>query len=276
MALQKRSTPKSLFGALAILMCGFGFPAAAKDGPTEVDAEIVFAVDISYSMDSEEQFLQRNGYAEAFTSEQFLNVLKSGLHGKIAVSYIQWASYRDQDVLLPWTVIDGPATAAAAADKLRRAPYRRAQRTSVAGAIDASMRLFNNNGFNGLRRIIDVSGDGPNNDGPPVENARDAAVRAGVTINGLPLVGIRPFLGYADIPNLDVYYEDCVIGGEGAFMVVIHDRKAFVDATRTKLVQEIAMPRIGPTPNNVIPAQQRQPRIDCMIGETMWNRRWGR
>ena len=78
-----------------------------------------------------------------------------------------------------------------------------------------------------------------------------------------------------NIPNLDIYYEDCVIGGDGAFMVVIHDRKAFVDATRTKLVQEIAMPRIGPKPLGVIPAQSRTPRINCMIGEAMWNRRWG-
>ena len=259
----------------AFVALGAVAPASAKDGPVEVDAEVVFAVDISYSMDTEEQFLQRNGYAEALTSQQFLNVLKSGLHGKIAISYLQWASYRDQDLLLPWTLIDGPESAAAAAEKLRKAPYRRAQRTSVSGAIDSSMRLFPNNGFNGLRRIIDVSGDGPNNDGRPVEAARDDAIKAGVTIHGLPLVGIRPFLGYADVANLDIYYEDCVIGGDGAFMVVIHDRKAFVDATRTKLVQEIAMPIIGPGKDGVTRAQQREPRINCMIGEAMWTRRWG-
>jgi hypothetical protein len=226
-------------------------------------------------MDTEEQVLQRNGYAEAITSEQFINALKSGVTGKIAVAYLQWASYRDFDVLVPWTLIDGPETATAFADKLRKAPYRRAQRTSVSGAIDNSMRQFANNGFDGLRRIIDVSGDGPNNDGRPVEMAREEALAQGVTINGLPLVGIRPFLGYADIPNLDIYYEDCVVGGDGAFMIAIRDRKAFVDATRIKLVQEIAAPRIGLPPSGVVPAQGRETRINCMIGESLWNRRWG-
>ncbi|NDA47320.1 MAG: DUF1194 domain-containing protein, partial [Alphaproteobacteria bacterium] len=233
----------ALFLAFTLLLWGYQ-PGHARGGAVQVDAELVFAVDVSYSMDQAEQVLQRNGYAEALVSEQFLQALKGGLYGKIAIAYLQWASYRDQDVILPWTLIDGPESAAAAAAKLRRAPYRRAQRTSVSGAIDSSMYLFENNGYDGLRRIIDVSGDGPNNDGRPVEAARDAAVAAGVTINGLPLVGIRPYLGYADIPDLDLYYQDCVIGGDGAFMIAIHDRKAFVDATRTKLVQEIAAPLI--------------------------------
>jgi hypothetical protein len=250
-------------------------PVLAKDGPTQVDVELVFAVDISYSMDREEQVLQRNGYAEAISSEQFVNAVKSGVNGRIAVTYLQWASYRDFDVLLPWTVIDGPESAAAVADRLRGAPYRRAQRTSISGAIDNSMRQFADNGFNGLRRVIDVSGDGPNNDGRPVEQAREEALKQGVTINGLPLVGIRPYRGYADIPNLDIYYEDCVIGGDGAFMVSIRDRKNFIEATRIKLVQEIAAPQMAPGPGAIVPAQQRETRVNCMIGESMWNRRWG-
>ena len=253
---------------------GLSQPAIARGGAAQVDAELVFAVDISYSMDQAEQVLQRNGYAEALVSEQFLQALKGGLYGKIAITYLQWASYRDQDVILPWTLIEGPESAAAAAAKLRRAPYRRAQRTSVSGAIDSAMYLFENNGYDGLRRIIDVSGDGPNNDGRPVEAARDAAVAAGVTINGLPLVGIRPYFGYADIAELDLSYQDCVIGGDGAFMIAIHDRKAFVDATRTKLVQEIAAPRIRPQPSDILPAQALSPKTNCMIGELMWNRRW--
>ncbi len=265
-----------VFGLLFVLGLFPGGPqqAQARGGGIQVDAELVFAVDISYSMDQAEQVLQRNGYAEALTSEQFLQALKGGLHGKIAITYLQWASYRDQDVLLPWMIIDGPDTAAVAAAKLRKAPYRRAQRTSVSGAIDSSMYLFENNGYDGLRRIIDVSGDGPNNDGRPVEAARDAAIAAGVTINGLPLVGIRPYLGYADIPDLDLYYQDCVIGGDGAFMIAIHDRKAFVEATRTKLVQEIAAPLIRPQSSDIIPAQTRPQKTNCMIGEILWNRRW--
>jgi hypothetical protein len=128
----------ALFLALTLLLWG-DQPAIARGGAVQVDAELVFAVDVSYSMDQAEQVLQRNGYAEALVSEQFLQALKGGLYGKIAIAYLQWASYRDQDVILPWTLIDGPESAAAAAAKLRRAPYRRAQRTSVSGAIDSSM-----------------------------------------------------------------------------------------------------------------------------------------
>ena len=266
----------TLASASALAMWLLGAPAApAKDGPVQVDAEIVFAVDVSFSMDHEEQVLQRRGYADALTSEAFITALKSGVHGKIAISYLQWASYRDVDLLMPWTVIDGPESAVEFADKLMGAPFRRAQRTSISGAIDASARLFANNGFNGLRQVIDVSGDGANNDGRPVQMARDEAVKKGITINGLPLVGIRPSWNYADIPNLDLYYQDCVIGGEGAFMVAIRDRKGFTDATRTKLIQEIAAPSIPPINFNVVPAQEREPRVNCMIGEAMWNRRWG-
>ena len=142
---------------------GWAGAAAAKDGAIEVDVELVLAVDISYSMDPEEQRLQREGYAQALTSPQFQEALRSGAYGKIAIVYLQWAAARDQDVLLPWTVIDGPASARAFAERLLEAPYRRAQRTSISGALETSLALFEGNGFNGMRRVIDVSGDGTNN-----------------------------------------------------------------------------------------------------------------
>ena len=214
--------------------------ATARGGPTQVDAELVLAVDVSYSMDQDEQKLQRAGYATALTSPDFLTALKSGPYGKVAVVYVEWASTRDQKVLVDWTLVDGPESAAALAGKLAAAPYRRASRTSVSGAIDASLALFENNGFDGFRRVIDVSGDGPNNDGRLVTAARDEAVAQGVTINGLPLL-IRPVrAAYMDIEDLDIYYRDCVIGGPGSFMIPVRDGTAFVDATRTKLVMEIA------------------------------------
>jgi hypothetical protein len=260
--------------ALASLALFATLPAQARDGATEVDVELVFAVDISYSMDTEEQKLQRNGYVEALRSEQFLNALKSGATGRIAVAYMQWASEYDQDTLVEWTMIDGPDSASAFAEKLAKAPYRRAQRTSISGAIDAAARLFENNGFNSMRQVIDVSGDGPNNSGRPVTAARDEALAQGVTINGLPLVSIRPYISPADIQELDIYYEDCVIGGFDAFMVPIRDSRSFVDATRTKLVREIAM---APAPSQplVTRAAGREPRISCMIGESLWRNRWG-
>ena len=263
------------FGAATVLAAILALgPAHARDKGIEVDAELVFGVDISYSMDRVEQQLQRDGYVKALTSPDFLNALKSNAIGKVAIAYMQWASYQDQDLLLDWTVISSPESARAAADKLANAPYRRARRTSISGAIDAANRLFDDNGFKGARQIIDISGDGPNNDGRPVTQARADALARGVTINGLPLVGIRDYLGPADIKDLDIYYEDCVIGGPDAFMISIRNANNFVDATRNKLVREIARAPARKNPL-VQRAQAREPRISCMIGENLWRNRWG-
>ena len=271
-------TPRRLIHALAVgigLVIGMS-QAMARGSGLAVDVELVFAVDISYSMDRVEQQLQREGYVQALLSPDFHAALKSNLYGKIAIAYMQWASYTDQDVLLDWTVIDSPESAVAAAEKLRHAPYRRAQRTSISGAIDASMKLFQDNGFNGTRQVLDVSGDGPNNNGRVVTQARDEALETGVTINGLPLVGIREWLSPADIKELDIYYEDCVIGGPESFMIPITSAKNFVDATRTKLIREIAslpVPMIEALPIRKV--QAKQPRISCTIGESLWRGRWG-
>ena len=267
---------------LAVALAG---PAMARDSGVEVDAEIVLAVDISYSMDRNEQVLQREGYIKALTSPEFLNALKANALGKVAVAYLQWASYTDQDVLINWTIIDGPQSAQAFADKLQDAPYRRAQRTSISGAIDASMKLFENNGMKGARQVIDVSGDGPNNNGRIVTHARDEALEKGVTINGLPLVGIREWFSPADIKELDIYYEDCVIGGPEAFSITVRDTRSFVDATRGKMIREIAaLPARGidgmmKHASGKVARRQRvdavEPRISCTIGESLWRGRWG-
>lgn len=258
-----------------LLMCLLPAPGLARGGSTEVDAEVVLAVDISYSMDTEEQRLQRNGYVEALRSEQFLSALKSGPTGRVAIAYMQWAAEYDQETLIGWTLVDSPASASALADKLATAPYRRAQRTSISGAIDGAAKLFEGNGFDSARQVIDVSGDGPNNSGRPANEARDEALASGITINGLPLVGIRPYISPADIKELDLYYEDCVIGGFDAFMVPIRDLRSFVDATRTKLVREIASLPQPPERPLVTRIATRTPRISCLIGEILWRNRWG-
>jgi hypothetical protein len=224
-----------------------------------VDAELVIAVDVSNSMDPEEQALQREGYITGLTSREFLSALRSGINGRIAVTYFEWAGPYDQKIVMPWRLIDGPDTAAAAAKEIGAAPYRRAPRTSIYGALQFAKPLFDNSGYHGLRRIIDVSGDGTNNIGPPVTLMRDEVLGFGITINGLPIMLSRPYGSGTDIANLDVYYEDCVIGGPGAFVIAIHERDQFKDATRTKLVLEIA----GPLPQ-VIPVQAtRRPRVYC-------------
>jgi len=244
-------------------------PAAAA---TNVDVELVIAVDVSYSMDPDEQALQREGYITGLTSPEFLNALHQGMHGKIAVTYFEWAGATDQKIVVPWRLIDSPAAATAFTDEIAAAPYRRAFRTSISGALHFAIPLFEGSGFHGLRRVIDVSGDGVNNQGTPVTIVRDEALERGITINGLPILLKRPSAATMDIENLDVYYEDCVIGGPGAFVIPIKERDQFREATRTKLVLEIAGRETAP---RVIPAAADKPRISCTIGERMWQERWG-
>jgi hypothetical protein len=246
---------------------------SAKDGDPTVDVELVLAVDVSYSMDMDELALQRGGYAHAIVSKEFLLALKNGPHGRIAVTYFEWAASTDQKIIIPWRVIDGPETADAVANEISKAPIRRASRTSISGAINFAMPLFDENPHRGLRRVIDISGDGPNNNGAPVVIARDAALEKGIVINGLPIMVKEPSYSTMDIDNLDLYYEDCVIGGPGAFVVTIKDREKFKEAIRTKLLLEVA----GRTPERpVIPAAGRETRVNCMIGEKIWQDRWGR
>ena len=237
-----------------------------------VDTELVLAVDVSYSMDPEEQALQREGYITGITSREFMQALRGGMHGKVAVSYFEWAGPYDQKIVVPWRLIDGPEAADAFANEMARAPYRRASRTSISGALTFAKPLFDGSGYRGIRRVVDVSGDGANNSGGPVTLARDDLLAGGITINGLPIMLKRQSSFTMDIENLDVYYEDCVIGGPGSFVVPIRSREQFKDATRTKLVLEIA----GRTPQRrIIPAQVRATRISCSIGEQMWRDRWG-
>jgi len=240
-----------------------------------VDVELVLAVDVSYSMDMDELAIQREGYAQAIVSKEFLQALKSGPNGKIAVTYFEWAASSDQKIIIPWRVIDGPETAEAVANEIMKTPIRRASRTSISGAINFAMPLFDENPHRGLRRVIDISGDGPNNNGTPVVVARDAAVEKGVVINGLPIMVKEPSYSTMDIDNLDIYYEDCVIGGPGSFVVTIKEREKFKEAIRTKLLLEVA----GRTPERpVVPvaAREKEPRVNCMIGEKIWSDRWGR
>src|SRR5262249_34297989 len=237
-----------------------------------VDAEVVLAVDVSYSMDPEEQAQQREGYITGLTSREFMQALRAGMHGKVAMTYFEWAGPFDQKIVVPWRMIDGPESADAFVNEVARAPYRRASRTSISGALNFAKPLFDGSGFNGARRVIDVSGDGANNSGPFVPIVRDDVLAAGITINGLPIMLKRPNSFTMDIEHLDVYYEDCVIGGPGAFVIPIRLREQFKEATRTKLVLEIA----GRTPPRVlVPVQARATRISCTIGEQMWRGRAG-
>src|SRR5215217_3969523 len=176
--------------ALAIAGLGLAFAGSAPSrfsdlpggrgaAPVDVDVELVLAVDISYSMDLDELALQREGYVDALTSPDFLNALKNGMHGRIAVSYVEWAGVIDQKIVVPWRLIDGRASAEAVAAEISRAPQRRAYRTSISGALTFTAPLFEESGYRGIRRVIDVSGDGTNNQGPLVTVVRDEVIAKG-------------------------------------------------------------------------------------------------
>lgn len=259
-----------LLPALPLLLAGMFFPAAAR-ADIPVDLELALAVDVSLSIDADEARLQRQGYIEAFRDPYVIGAIRSGVLGRIAVAYFEWAGAGRVRLVVGWTLIDGPDSAHAFADTLGRKFVGSARYTSISGAIDFALPLFDN-GFEGTRRVIDVSGDGPNNRGRLVSRARDKAVATGVTINGLPILddGGGPFSRF-NIPDLDLYYRDCVIGGPGAFLVVAVNYKDFARAIRRKLILEIAGPA-PPKPPRLLPAQAKSKARappPCDIGEQL-------
>lgn len=254
-------------------------PAASPAEP--VDVELVLAVDVSLSMSPAELEIQRHGYAAALTHDNVLKAIADGAYGKIAVTYVEWAGTTWQRVVVPWTVIANRDDAEKVVAQLNALPPDSARRTSISGALSFGSDLFAESGFQGTKRVIDVSGDGPNNQGAPVDLTRDEVVRQGITINGLPLMTRGGFSGAFDVENLDRYYSDCVIGGPGAFMIPVNDWTQFPEAIRRKLVLELAGPASPQRAAEeaahppVVLADDR-PAADCLVGEKMWrNRGWG-
>jgi hypothetical protein len=261
--------------ALAAFALGAITSASAKNGTRPVDVELVLAVDVSYSMDPEEQRLQREGYFEALRSPLVLEAIRRGIHGKIAVAYVEWAGTASQEIVVDWTVIETRDDVERFIAGIHERPPRRFARTSISGVLDFATRMILDNDFEGLRQVIDVSGDGTNNHGRIVTAARDDAVAQGIVINGLPIMLNRNPTTYRDFEELDVYYTDCVIGGPGAFMVPIRERSQFPEATRTKLILEIAGLPVPRDDARIVPVQLKEPRVSCTIGERLWQERWG-
>ncbi len=247
------------------------FPAAAEP----VDLELVLAVDVSGSMDDEEHALQRMGYISAIAHPQVVQVIQGGYTGRIAVTYVEWAGAGLQVVAVPWRVIDGQETATDFAETLANTPIAFIRGTSISGGIDFASKLFDDNGFEGMRRVIDVSGDGPNNRGQPVARVRDRVVAQGIVINGLPIM-LHASRGYWSMGgDLEAYYRDCVIGGRGAFVVGVREPVELARAIRRKLILEIAgreptpEPAITPVTWNGLAVPVQRGPIDCLIGEKM-------
>ncbi len=228
--------------ALATLLQVAALPAAAEE-EMPVDLELVLAVDVSGSVDEWEARQQRDGYVAAISDPSVLQAIRSNFHGRIAVTYVEWSGSDQQQVVMPWQAIGDAASAGTFAAELATRPLTRRMYTSISHAIDYAVPLFDDNGYAGERRVIDVSGDGPNNRGRPIDEARAAALDRGITINGLPILNDRPQPWAGPTPremNLDRYYAEQVIGGPGSFIVVAEDFTAFKEAILTKLILEIA------------------------------------
>ncbi|MFP5078128.1 DUF1194 domain-containing protein [Rhizobium sp. YIM 134829] len=255
-----------MFAALSMIfaLTATAEPVAVAKGD-QVDVELVLAVDMSGSMDIEEARVQKQGYIEALRHREFVDAATGGLTGRIAISYVEWAGSVDQSSLVGWRVIANAADAEAFASEIDARPTATRRGTSISNALDFATRLIVDNDYAGLRRVIDVSGDGPNNLGPPVTPARDAAVRSGVIVNGLAIM-IRPS-GSGAGPSLDRYYADCVIGGPGAFVLPVHQAEDFAVAIRQKLIMEVSGLQPAPAPS-VIPIADMGVS-DCLIGEKL-------
>lgn len=224
------------------LIATAGAAALARPARAEepVDVALVLAVDVSRSIDEDEARLQREGYRSAVSDPRVVEAVRGGMLGGIAIAYVEWAGIEYQRTVIPWTRIASQRDAEAWAAALAAAPRASLSWTSISGAIEYARRTMSECPHEATRRVIDVSGDGVNNSGPPAEQARDRAVADGITINGLPILNDRPTFGRPPPVPLDQYFRESVIGGAGSFVIAAEDFEAFGQAVRRKLIREIA------------------------------------
>jgi len=232
---------------LAALLLLVAVPAAAQDRQ-EVDLALALAIDISGSIDPDEAKLQRGGYVQAFRDPVIVKAILGGTRGRIAVAYYEWSDAFVQRLLIDWTLLDSEAAIAAFADRLSAAPISIARRTSISGAIRYAIPLFGRNPHEADRKVLDISGDGSNNDGGLITDQRYDALKARIVINGLPIMNDRPNpFGFPSEADLDKYYLACVTGGPRSFVEVARNFEDFPRAVRKKLLQEVA--DVGPRPD---------------------------
>jgi len=213
-------------------------PVQAENLP--VDVSLVLSVDVSLSMAEDEAKFQRHGYVAALRDKRIIDSIRSGKYGRIAVTYIEWSAVTDQRVLVDWRIISDEDSANAFADALDKAPFKTGTTTSISAGIDFCVHRIETAPYSTTRKVLDVSGDGYSDYGRPIKQSRDAAVEAGVTINGLPVMNPRPAWRESAPPDLDKYYAENVVGGPGSFFLVVRDLKDFDEAVLRKLILEIA------------------------------------
>ncbi|NVD42824.1 DUF1194 domain-containing protein [Ensifer sp. HO-A22] len=244
--------------SVILAFSGFSLQTMAAE---PVDVELMLAVDISGSMDLEEAHVQRTGYVEALRHPDFVAAVKGGYLGRIALGYFEWAGLVNENSVIAWQVIDDAEDAKAFAAKLEARPIGTRRATSLSNAISFATSLIEGNEFSGTRRILDISGDGPNNTGPPVISARTDTLARGIIINGLAIM-IRPSVSFGP---LDRYYRDCVIGGPSSFVLAVHEPEDFAVAIRQKLVMEVS----GRSTADRFQLAAGEPATDCTIGEKL-------
>ncbi|MFK7755240.1 MAG: DUF1194 domain-containing protein [Sedimentitalea sp.] len=225
--------------AALLIVLTLATPLRADTGIIEVDMQLVLAVDVSFSISGDEQDIQRKGYIAAFRDPEIISAITGGARGRISVTYLEWAGTDMQAQVVPWTLISDPLSARAFADRLDQTPIKRSGRTSISKALSTALGLFRDSPFVANRMVVDISSDGLNNDGRRVDRIRDMLVYHGITINGLPLM-IRPASGPE--ADLDRYFQDCVVGGLGAFVAPVGNWDAFAPTLKQKLIAEIATP----------------------------------
>ena len=217
-----------------LTVCIAAASAAQDRFASEVDVELFLAVDVSRSMSPYELEIQRRGYAEALSSAEVMDAIGGGMTGRIALTYVEWAGTNSQTVVVPWTLISSPDDARAVAGTLTAYFNAGMRRTSISGVLGYAADSFDLNRFRGLRRVIDVSGDGPNNHGRPVLDARADVLARGIVINGLPLMTQDELSRRWGIPDLDVYYTQCVTGGPGSFVIPVLTWDQFAGAASSR------------------------------------------
>src|SRR3954447_954382 len=241
----RRPPMRPLACLFALLL--LALPAAAQD-KKEIDLALALAIDISGSIDPDEAHLQRKGYVDAFRDPVIVKAILGGANGRIAVAYFEWSDSWMQKLLIDWTLLDSEGAIAAFAGRLAEAPVSIARRTSISGAIRYAIPLFGRSPYDAHRKVLDISGDGSNNDGGLVTEMRHEALRERIVINGLPIMNDRPNpFGFPNEADLDRYYLHCVTGGPRSFVEVARNFEDFPRAVRKKLLQEVAA--FGPRPD---------------------------
>jgi Protein of unknown function (DUF1194) len=267
-----------LAGALGVLST-VSAPAAPA-GPTQVDVKLVIATDVSHSIDQEEAQIQREGIADLFLDPEVVKAIQSGPVGAIAVAMLDWAGHREDYLALNWTIVNDKASATALSQRIRALPDHSGQRTSISNAIEKSILLLNSSEGEivGTRKVIDVSGDGPNNDGVSLQHVHDTTKDNGIIVNGLPIMDVASDDYF---PDLDKYYDACVVAGKGSFLVVVKSFKDFGKAMRRKLVLEISsnesqikqvLRELSPNPllRKVATGEEKSPQLLIRGGTKMY------